>query len=351
MPTKGKIKKVYSNGNGDFEILLVSKENAGKGYALNTGFQFVKWGFTCIFDADTIADPEGIMGLVYPMMKDNRLMITSGRNQIVNGCKVEDGEVTKIGLTENPLVLFQIREFLVDLISKAFGNSLNAQTVLIGNFSCYRTEMVHRINGFCERGLTEDYDYNFDVHCLRMNGEKIRIKAILTARGWTQGPHTLSGLFSQRLRWSTGILDSLIRHRKALFHERMGNMGKIMVPVQWFKAIVFPIYFVANFTLVPLGVYLWMTSPSGHLVADAFLYFYLPAYIMRFVLEVFVHNYVDLKLLGNYKRPRTYILITIHKMLFGWVYNSILLIANAFAYWRVLTGNQNWGKAERTKID
>ena len=191
LPQKGAVTAIYSNGI----ITLISKVNAGKSYALNLGFDYINRSteYACIFDADTISHEEGVMGLIYPMVEDRDLVLTSGRNQIVNGCHVIDGKVVQVGVTKNPLILSQIREYLVDLVSKAFGNSLDAQAVLIGNFSGYRIDAVYKLNGFADRGMTEDYDYNFHVHAEKVG----KIRAILTAQGWTQGPHSLSGVFNQ----------------------------------------------------------------------------------------------------------------------------------------------------------
>jgi len=343
LPQKGAVTAIYSNGI----ITLISKVNAGKSYALNLGFDYINRSteYACIFDADTISHEEGVMGLIYPMVEDRDLVLTSGRNQIVNGCHVIDGKVVQVGVTKNPLILSQIREYLVDLVSKAFGNSLDAQAVLIGNFSGYRIDAVYKLNGFADRGMTEDYDYNFHVHAEKVG----KIRAILTAQGWTQGPHSLSGVFNQRVRWSVGILDSLIRYRKVA--GRPDAMGKFFVPVQMFKAIVFPIYFIANFSLIPLAIYLWMTNPHGHLVESVFMCFYLPAYIMKFVMEVGIHNYIDWKYIKNYNNASTYVWLAMFKMFFGYAYNSILLTCNAVAYWKYFWGTATWGKMERTKVD
>jgi cellulose synthase/poly-beta-1,6-N-acetylglucosamine synthase-like glycosyltransferase len=351
---KGIVEARYSNGN----ITLISKENAGKGFALNCGFDEIdrrSIEYACIFDADTIASPEGIMGLVYPMVEDKDLVLTSGRNQVINGCQVLDGEVINVGITWNPLILSQIKEYINDLVSKAFGNAIDASTVLIGNFSAYRVDVVYHpsVQGFDNRGLTEDYDYNFGIQACR----KIRrddeskgdwkVRTILNAQGWTQAPHSLSGIYNQRLRWSGGILDTLMRGWDAWLLRPM----RTITTFHLIKALIFPVMFVANFLLIPFAIYFWLTHPEGHLIKDLVLYFYLPAYVIRFVLETVLHNYIDWKYIRNYEKPSTYVFLALVKMAFGYVYNSILLVCNAVACWRLFKGTGKWGKMERTKVD
>ena len=346
---KGRIIARYSGGN----ITLISKENAGKSFALNCGFDEVRKDtkFTCIFDGDTIANPEGIRNLVYPMIEDEDLVLTSGRNQIINGCNIADGKVTKVGTTWNPLVLFQIREYIYDLINKAFENRIDAQTILTGNFSAYRMSTVYHPNilGFDGRGLTEDYDYNFSVHTTRKvlneNGWKVRI--ILNAQGWTQAPHSLYGLINQRARWRGGILETLKRNKKSPLNGPMN----FVISVARFRVAILPLLVFVGFTFIPLAVYAWFTNPYGYLVKDLILYFYAPAFVVKMLTDLIVYNYVDWKYVRNYDKPSTYAFLSLFRTIFGYIYSTILLYCLAIASWRLFKGTGKWGKMERTKVD
>jgi cellulose synthase/poly-beta-1,6-N-acetylglucosamine synthase-like glycosyltransferase len=349
LPAQGVVKRILKAGNN---LYLIIKENAGKGYAMNEGINFCsEEKFICILDADTIPDPDGLLLLVYPMIEDDRVKITSGRNQFVNGCVVEDGLVKKPVIPDNFYLVSQIREFFRWNCSKAFFNSINAQMVLVGNFSCYNKEIVLKLNGFAERGLTEDCDFNMQAHELSGHEPGILIKSQVLARGWTQAPYTLEGVFHQRVRWAGGIFDCYLKYRNMALKPRHGFVGMFAIPQNWVNFILFPCYFLINFLGVPINAYFFLYGSTGKVLMDDFFYFYyLPAFILFFFFEVVVANYLDWKFIGSYDHKRDYIYTTIYHLLTGWVFESILTVCTAVGYWRTLQGYGSWGKAERTAL-
>lgn len=346
LPQNGEIKSIYFNNN----ITLITKENAGKSYALNLATEFVTSDITCLFDGDTMAEPEGIMGLAYPMIENKNIVLTSGRNQLINECVIDNGEIKQVRISSNPLVSVQVREFLTDLPEKAFENYLNSQMTLVGNFSCYRTNFIYRLNGFAGRGLTEDYDYNFDIHTLKNNGEKVEIKSIITTVGWTQAPFTISGLYRQRLRWATGKLDSTIRHSRALFNRKLGFAGMLIVPLRWLHTIAFPVDFVAHFINIPLAIYLYYTSPHSHLIEQIFWLYYVPMFVYQIIYEFIFHNYYDWKYIRSYDKITTYLSLTAKRFIYNYFYISIIFCAEIMSYWKVFVKSSEWGKSDRATI-
>jgi len=348
LPQKGEVRDTYTNGN---DITLISKENAGKSYALNLGFEFAKTKYACIFDADTVVHPEGVMMLVYPMVKNENLAITSGINHMISGCEVYGGEIKKVGLPSNPLVLAQAAEFFFDMGIKGFRNTLNAQTVLVGNFSCYKTDVVMDLNGFAERGLTEDYDYNLDVHRLKMKGRKIDILSILTATGWTQGPFTLKGLLNQRSRWYGGILDSTIRQRDITFNKSAGAIGTMLIPMKWYKTAMFPLYMFMKMFEIPLLIYFWHLSELGsYVIGTILLFYYLPAFLYKAVLETGIFIGLDIIFIKSYVDKKNYVKLALLNVFFGLIYELILMSCAAWGYWKVFKKSSDWGKSDRITI-
>jgi len=305
-----------------------------------------------VLDADTIPDPDGIMLLVYPMIEEKQLMITSGRNQFVNGSVVEDGVVKEpIIPTDSFLLVSQTREFFRTNSAKAFFNTINAQMTLVGNFSCYRKEIILKLDGFADRGLTEDCDFNMDAHRLKGRVPGISIKSEVLARGWTQAPYTLGGVFHQRVRWAGGIFGCYLKYKDMTFKPKYGFVGMYAIPLYWLQILMFPANFLINVLGIPIGLYLNRYSATGQLlVKDFLLWYYVLAFILFFFFEVLVFNYLDWKFIRSYEKKWDYIYTTAFHLLTGWIFETILMAYSAVGYWRTLAGYGTWGKAERTAV-
>lgn len=328
-----KLKETKRNIFEGFNILLIRKKNAGKDRALDTGLAHVSTAFFCIFDADTIPDKNGIELLVSPMVRDKNVYITSGRNQFI-------GDFT------NALMISQTVEFFNDSAIKAFRNSLNAQTVLIGNFSAYRTCKVIELKGFSNRGLTEDFDYNYEVHETRERDKNVKIVSVLTARGWTAAPHSISGFIAQRSRWSAGILQSLKKRRYSLFNSSIGYFSTMMIPLQWYKIITFPMFFF--YPVVPILFIVWLTNPTIHiLLFSVFIFYFLPSYVYKYILEPCIMSCLDWYFIGSYEKKKTYIALILWKMFFGYLYEGLKAYCTFLGYVKAFAGTAKWGKSER----
>jgi len=349
LPTKGKIKQILK---AEKNLFLIIKENAGKGYAINDGVNFCyDEKYLCLFDADTIPDPDGVLLLVFPMIENNKVQITSGRNQFINGCGVSEGIVTQPQIVKSFLLLSQIREFFCENIVKSFYNAIHAQLTLVGNFSCYNRDLIIKLNGFAERGLTEDYDFGIEAHQLKGSSSEVSIKAVVLARGWTQAPYTLNGLFHQRVRWAGGIFDSMIRYWKVLLRPKYGFVGMYALPESWISKLLFPINFFTTFLGIPISTFLFIFSPTlKALFSDLIFVFFVPQFILTFVIKVIVYNYLDWKFVRSYSSKGEYFYLTFYHFLTGWIFESICMICIGVGYWRTLLGYGSWGKVERTNL-
>ena len=93
-------------------LRVIDKENGGKADSLNAGINLSVYPLFCCIDADSILQPDSLRRAVQPFLDDHRTVASGGTVRIANGCRVENGFLTNIGLPSNLLALFQIVEYL-----------------------------------------------------------------------------------------------------------------------------------------------------------------------------------------------------------------------------------------------
>jgi hypothetical protein len=116
--------------------------------------------------------------------------------------------------------------------------SLNCIAVVPGATGAWRRRAVLDAGGYSTQTLTEDADLTLTV--LARGG---RIVYAPDARGITEGPESLRGLFKQRFRWTYGTLQCLWKHRRLL---GPGAAGCVALPNMILFQVVFPV-------LAPVG--------------------------------------------------------------------------------------------------
>jgi len=97
-----KIKQVYVSPEYP-NLVLVDKENGGKGDAMNAGVNVSRYPLICFIDADSILESDALLKVVRPFLEDPTTIGVGGIVRIANGCKVKSGEVVKVGMPKNSL--------------------------------------------------------------------------------------------------------------------------------------------------------------------------------------------------------------------------------------------------------
>jgi cellulose synthase/poly-beta-1,6-N-acetylglucosamine synthase-like glycosyltransferase len=122
-------------------LVVIDKENGGKGDALNAGIWFCGASLFCALDADSLIDREGLLGAVEPFFEYPEGMVaTGGTVRVVNGCEIEHGQVTRVGTSEGFLTGVQETEYLQAFYSGRLGFSRLRGLILIsGAFGLFRT--------------------------------------------------------------------------------------------------------------------------------------------------------------------------------------------------------------------
>jgi len=193
-------------------IKIINQKNQGKAVALNNALKIAKNEFIGVVDADSYLDKNAlkmIMGVFenYP----NTDAVTSNiqlkkRNTFLE--KMQDVEYTSI------LWVRKLLEFI------------GAIYVTPGPLSVYKASVLKKIGGFDEKNITEDIEIGWRLLSKGYN-VRISLKAIV----YTSAPKNFKKWWKQRVRWSAGGYQTLLKYKKSLFKQKeYGIVSKFVFP-------------------------------------------------------------------------------------------------------------------------
>src|SRR5256714_3419666 len=190
-------------------LLVISKHNAGKAEALNTGLAQISEEIFVGIDADTVIAPAAIARLV-THFTDARVGAVAGN--------------TKVGNRVNLWTRWQALEYITSQnFERRALDALGAVTVVPGALGAWRTAAVRQPGGFHIGTVAEDADLTMS---LLQAGYRVEYED--RALAFTEAPTTANGLMRQRFRWSFGILQAVWKHRSVF--ARKGVLGWVALP-------------------------------------------------------------------------------------------------------------------------
>ncbi len=190
-------------------FVYVSKENGGKGRALNEGIRRSSGEIVVTVDADSIVLPDAVSCFV-KRFRDPEVMCVAGN--------------ITVGNTNTILGIVQFFEYSLSFYLKKVDSLLNTIFVVGGAAAAYRREVFDKLGLFNEDCITEDIDMSMKIQDA---GMKIEFAADATV--CTEGASDLASLIKQRLRWKRGRLDTFYTFRHLFFstakrHNKLFSM-------------------------------------------------------------------------------------------------------------------------------
>ncbi|MCW5960913.1 MAG: glycosyltransferase family 2 protein [Pyrinomonadaceae bacterium] len=249
-------------------LRVIDKENGGcKADASNAGINGAKFGLFMPLDADTILERNCLKLMVQPFLLNPDTVGVGGNVRILNGCEVEDGQLTRVGLPKNWLAMFQVLEYTRAFLSGRVGwNYFNALPLISGAFGLFKKEAVIEVGGYSHKSLGEDMDLVLRLHRhYRLNQKPYRLDFVVDPVCWTEAPETLSVLKKQRVRWQRGLFDCLWENRRLMFHPKGGPVGWTSFPFLLFLEGISPVIEVAGHLFFLICYFLGLISGEGAL--------------------------------------------------------------------------------------
>lgn len=225
-------------------LRVIDKDNGGKADSLNAGINLARHPLFCGVDADSILARDSLHRVVKPFLRDPRVVASGGTVRVANGCRIEGGFLTQVGLPRNIWALYQVVEYLRAFLFGRLGwSQVNAMLIISGAFGLFRTAVVIAAGGYKPKTIGEDMELVVRMHrMLREQGVDYRIEFVPDPVCWTEAPEDRQTLRNQRIRWQRGLSESLAPNWGLVFNRRGGPPGWIafpfMVAFEWLGPIV-----------------------------------------------------------------------------------------------------------------
>jgi len=204
-------------------VHVLRQLNAGKPAALNHGIFYARGDILVLVDGDTVFEPGALAILVQPF-QDPSVGAVSGNTKVAN----------RRGL----LGRWQHLEYVIGFnLDRRMYDVLECMPTVPGAIGAFRREAVADVGGVPEETLAEDTDFTMAVARAGW-----RIAYAPEAVAWTEAPATLKQLWRQRYRWCYGTMQSMWKHRRAMFERgASGRLGRRGIVYLWLFQVLLPL--------------------------------------------------------------------------------------------------------------
>ena len=325
-------------------LRVIDKDNGGKADALNAAINAARYPLICGIDADSVLERTSLQRVVRPFLENPFTIATGGTVRIANGCRVEDGFLTQVGLPRKLLPLFQIVEYLRAFLFGRLGWSvLNAMLIISGAFGVFRKESVVAAGGYRTDTVGEDMELIVRLHRVnRLAGTPYRITFVPDPVCWTEAPESLKVLKTQRVRWQRGLSESLMMNRELLLHPRGGAAGWFAFPFMVVFEWLGPLIEVAGYVLMTAGFVLGIIS------LDAFVAFIVVAIAFGVMLSTSALLLEELSF-HVYTRPRELVALLAASLLENFGYRQLNSLWRLWGLWHwAVDAKAHWGEMTRS---
>lgn len=204
-------------------VHVLRQPNGGKPAALNHGISYARGDILVLVDGDTVFEPGALAELVQPF-QDPSVGAVSGNTKVAN----------RRGL----LGQWQHLEYVIGFnLDRRMYDVLECMPTVPGAIGAFRREAVADVGGVPGETLAEDTDFTMAVARAGW-----RIAYAPTAIAWTEAPSTLKQLWRQRYRWCYGTMQSMWKHRRAMFERgASGRLGRRGIVYLWLFQVLLPL--------------------------------------------------------------------------------------------------------------
>ncbi len=271
------VRDLYRSRTDD-RLVVVDKERAGsKGDGVNCGVNLSTKEWVVVMDGDELVDPDALLRCMTQMKYTPGEVGAIGVTLLpTNECDVSRGRVLTPRVARNPIVGFQIVEYLSAFVMSRPGMAaIGAMPIISGGFGVFRRSEIVGIGGFPHPHLGEDLEIVVRLRRKwKENGKDYKAIQVTDAIVWTEFPSTIASLQRQRMRWHRGLRQVLSAHSDAIGRPRYGTFGTVGLMVMFLFEWVAPfmeVFGLASLLLLALVDASRVSRGIGLLVASQVL--------------------------------------------------------------------------------
>jgi cellulose synthase/poly-beta-1,6-N-acetylglucosamine synthase-like glycosyltransferase len=339
-----RIRGVYKSKNPSYNrLIVIDKKNGGKADSLNAGINICQSSLFISIDADSIIETDSILKLVKPFLeeKDRKVIGAGGVIRIVNSCDVERGQIRQIHLPGQMLPRLQVLEYTrAFLLGRMAWSRLDGLMLISGAMGIFDRETVIKGGGYSIKTVGEDMELVLRMRRrLAEEGVKYEVTYIPDPLCWTQVPSDVKSLYTQRTRWTRGLVESLWTHRKIFFHKIYGRLGLLGYPYWFFFEWLAPLIAFSGFIY---SIYLVVTNSINW---PFYLLLFLFVYTFAVSLSIWAILFEEITY-HKYKKKRDVLKLLVAALLEPFFYPMHTYFA-VRGNLEALRGKKGWGKVER----
>lgn len=327
-------------------LFLIDKENGGKADALNVGLNFSHYPYFCSLDGDSVLEPDAFLKVMKPIIDSNEEVIASGGSvRIANGCEIKNGHILKIDLSDNPIVVMQIIEYLRAFLMGRIGLSRhNLLLIISGAFGVFSKHWTLEAGGYKTDTVGEDMELVVRIHRL-LKERRVNKKIVYVPDPvcWTEVPEDMTILRRQRRRWHRGLFESLWTHRGLTFNPKYGSIGMISFPYFWIVEFLGPIIELLGYLFMILCLFL-----GGVYIEFAILLFLLSClYGSLFSMTAVL---LEEWSLTKYPKVSDIVKLFLFSLTETIWYRPMTVFWRCEGIWQMLIGDTSWGEMKRKGV-
>jgi cellulose synthase/poly-beta-1,6-N-acetylglucosamine synthase-like glycosyltransferase len=321
---------------------MIDKANGGKADAINAGINAARHELVCVIDADSLLEELALVRAVLPFIEDPATIAVGGIVRIVNGCTVDAGRVTRVGLPGAWLARFQVVEYFRAFLSgRVAMSAMNCLLIVSGAFGLFRRTALVAAGGFRTDTIGEDMEIIVRLHRqMRQQEKPYRIVFQPDPVCWTEVPESAAILGEQRNRWHRGTLQVLNLHAQMIGSARYGAVGLFALPY-------FAIFEAASPIVETLGYFLTGASLAFDLVDIVFAQLFVLVAIVFGTLISVTSVLLEEVAFRRYPRTRDLALLVLAGVLENFGYRQLATWWRLRGMWDFVRGRRGWGQMAR----
>lgn len=334
------IRSVYQGVVNEINLIVIDKINGGKADTLNVGINYSNYPLFVSIDADSILEINSLQNIIAPFMENSKTIAVGGNIRIANNVVIQNGKVVERLDIKQAIVAHQICEYTRTFLTHRMSwNLINMNLIISGAFGAFNKKVVIEVGGYKTNTIGEDMELVMRLHKKFLSEKKeYYIKFSPNAYCYTQAPETLKGLKTQRRRWHTGLIQSLITHKE------------MFLSWNWFLAKVYYILF--EFLTPIIEVLGLLFVVMGLLFNNLDIY-----YVVKIFAIIIIYNFIVcisslLLEIYSFKEKINY-RILFKQILFALVenigYRQLLTLYRLSAFIKYKKSKHQWGYIPRTK--